>query len=88
MGTPGTRRMPPLLRRARRNTLRCSAIAPLLRWLGRCDDPAGAPWAMGTGKPPDVVNGYKWELFAHNRIMSSNSSTTPWASQSQAEERY
>ncbi len=25
--------------------------------------PAGAPWLMGTGTLPDVMNGYNWELY-------------------------
>ena len=31
-------------------------------WIATTTPPAG-PWLMGTGKMPDVVNGYKWELY-------------------------
>ena len=28
-----------------------------------CTTPPAAPWLMGTGAMPEVVNGYKWELY-------------------------
>ena len=31
-------------------------------WIAATTPPAG-PWLMGTGKLPNVVNGYKWELY-------------------------
>jgi arylsulfatase A-like enzyme len=31
-------------------------------WIASTTPPAG-PWEMGLGKLPDVVNGYKWELY-------------------------
>ena len=31
-------------------------------WIATTTPPAG-PWLMGMGKMPDVVNGYKWELY-------------------------
>jgi Sulfatase len=31
-------------------------------WIASTTPPAG-PWEMGTGKLPDVVNGYHWELY-------------------------
>jgi arylsulfatase A-like enzyme len=31
-------------------------------WVAATTPPA-APWLMGTGKLPEVVNGYKWELY-------------------------
>src|SRR5262249_28796000 len=31
-------------------------------WIA-CTTPWQGPWLMGVGKPPDVVNGYKWELY-------------------------
>ena len=31
-------------------------------WIATTTPPAG-PWLMGMGKLPDVVNGYKWELY-------------------------
>ena len=31
-------------------------------WIAATTPPAG-PWLMGMGKMPDVVNGYKWELY-------------------------
>ena len=31
-------------------------------WIATTTPPAG-PWMMGMGKMPDVVNGYKWELY-------------------------
>jgi arylsulfatase A-like enzyme len=31
-------------------------------WIA-CTTPPAPPWLMGTGKMPDVVNGYKWELY-------------------------
>ena len=31
-------------------------------WIARTTPPA-APWLMGLAKMPDVVNGYKWELY-------------------------
>ena len=31
-------------------------------WIASTTPPA-APWLMGLGKMPDVVNGYKWELY-------------------------
>ena len=35
----------------------------LPRRLVRLHHAAGAPWLMGTGQMPEVVNGYKWELY-------------------------
>ncbi|QWW69879.1 arylsulfatase [Rhizobium sp. WYJ-E13] len=34
-------------------------------WIASTTPPA-APWLMGLGKMPDVVNGYKWELYNLN----------------------
>jgi arylsulfatase len=31
-------------------------------WIA-CTTPWAGPWLMGAGKPPEVVNGYKWELY-------------------------
>ncbi len=31
-------------------------------WIA-CTTPPAPPWLMGTAKMPDVVNGYKWELY-------------------------
>jgi arylsulfatase len=31
-------------------------------WIA-CTTPPAGPWLMGLGKLPDVVNGYKWELY-------------------------
>jgi arylsulfatase len=31
-------------------------------WIASTTPPA-APWLLGTGKLPDVINGYKWELY-------------------------
>ena len=31
-------------------------------WIATTTPPAG-PWLMGMGKMPNVVNGYKWELY-------------------------
>ena len=31
-------------------------------WIA-CTTPPAGPWLMGLGKMPDVVNGYKWELY-------------------------
>src|SRR5208337_1358540 len=31
-------------------------------WIATTTPPA-PPWVMGTAKMPDVVNGYKWELY-------------------------
>jgi arylsulfatase len=31
-------------------------------WIAATTPPA-PPWLMGTEKMPDVVNGYKWELY-------------------------
>ena len=31
-------------------------------WIA-CTTPPAPPWVLGTGKMPDVVNGYKWELY-------------------------
>ena len=28
-----------------------------------CTTPANLPWAPGTAPPPDVITGYKWELY-------------------------
>jgi arylsulfatase A-like enzyme len=34
-------------------------------WLA-ATTPANLPWAAGTGTPPDVIDGYKWELYNLN----------------------
>ncbi len=48
----------------RRNTSRCSAIAPSITTGGwRATIPANLPWAASTATPPDVITGYKWELY-------------------------
>jgi arylsulfatase A-like enzyme len=31
-------------------------------WIA-CTTPPAPPWLMGTAKMPDVINGYKWELY-------------------------
>jgi len=31
-------------------------------WIA-CTTPPAPPWLMGTTKMPDVINGYKWELY-------------------------
>jgi len=28
-----------------------------------CTTPANLPWAPSTAEPPDVITGYKWELY-------------------------
>ena len=33
-------------------------------WIATTTPPAG-PWLMGMAKMPNVVNGYKWELYNH-----------------------
>ena len=38
-------------------------------WIAATPPPA-PPWAMGTVKMPDVVNGYKWELYNLNEDFS------------------
>ena len=41
-------------------------------WIANTTPPA-APWLMGTAKLPDVVNGYKWELYNLTEDFSQNS---------------
>jgi arylsulfatase A-like enzyme len=48
---------------AQRSILRCSAIEPSIDGWIACTTPPAPPWLMGTAKMPDVVNGYKWELY-------------------------
>ena len=40
-------------------------------WIASTTPPA-APWLMGLGKLPDVVNGYKWELYDLAKDFSQN----------------
>ena len=37
-----------------------------------CTTPPLPPWLMGQGKMPDVVNGYKWELYNLNEDFSQD----------------
>ncbi|MEK1933806.1 MAG: arylsulfatase [Pararhizobium sp.] len=37
-----------------------------------CTTPAAAPWLMGTTTMPDVVDGYKWELYNLTEDFSQN----------------
>ncbi len=37
-----------------------------------CTTPPQPPWLMGLGKMPDVVNGYKWELYNLKEDFSQN----------------
>ena len=49
---------------ARPSTSRCSPTAASTTTAGiACTTPPAPPWLMGTAKMPDVVNGYKWELY-------------------------
>jgi arylsulfatase len=40
-------------------------------WIATTTPPA-PPWLLGTAKLPDVVNGYKWELYNLNEDFSEN----------------
>ena len=40
-------------------------------WIA-CTTPPLGPWLVGLGKLPDVVNGYKWELYNIDKDYSEN----------------
>jgi arylsulfatase A-like enzyme len=40
-------------------------------WIA-CTTPPAPPWLMGTTKMPDVINGYKWELYNLTEDYSEN----------------
>jgi hypothetical protein len=62
--TLGTRRMPTHPLDTRHNTSRCSAIAPSTNdgWVA-ATTPVTLPWELSSAPPPDVITGYKWELY-------------------------
>ncbi len=50
--------------RPRRSISRCSATARFTTTDGSPPRrPSSLPWELGTATPPDVITGYKWELY-------------------------
>ena len=47
-----------------RSTSRCSATASIYHdgWVA-ATIPVTLPWELSTATPPDVITGYKWELY-------------------------